>query len=129
MCTMKSKLTVCFLILVVLMQPFGRFWLFVSFKLNQQYIATELCINRDRPELQCNGQCVLMKKMKELEKREHEQQQEMIKQLAEIIYLQTPQLAQLNTIPTYNIKQSFLIAYTQGRPTNYHTSLLKPPKV
>lgn len=110
------------------MQPFGKFWLFVSFKLNQPYIAKELCINRDRPELACNGQCVFMKKMKELEKREHEQQQEMIKQLAEMIYLQTPALSTPNAIPTYYIKQSFPITYTQGTPTNYHTFLLKPPR-
>ncbi|MEH6307155.1 hypothetical protein RYH73_16025 [Olivibacter sp. CPCC 100613] len=66
--------------------------------------------------------------MKELEKREHEHQQDMIKQLAEIIYLQTPQLPKLNSIPTYPIKQFFPIAYSQGTPTNYHTALLKPPR-
>ena len=33
-----------------------------------EYIAQ--CINKDRPELHCNGQCVLMKKIKEQEKEE-----------------------------------------------------------
>ncbi|WP_189626171.1 hypothetical protein [Sphingobacterium griseoflavum] len=28
------------------------------------------CINKDRPELHCNGQCVLMKKLKEQEKKD-----------------------------------------------------------
>lgn len=38
---------------------------YVDFKLNQDYIAKVLCINRDTPELQCNGHCVLMKKMQQ----------------------------------------------------------------
>lgn len=28
------------------------------------------CINKDKPQLQCNGQCVLMKKIREKEKEE-----------------------------------------------------------
>lgn len=38
---------------------------YIDFKLNQDYIAKVLCINRDKPEMQCNGHCVLMQKMTE----------------------------------------------------------------
>ncbi|WP_133583676.1 hypothetical protein [Sphingobacterium yanglingense] len=33
-----------------------------------EYLAK--CINKDRPQLHCNGQCVLMKKIREKEKQE-----------------------------------------------------------
>lgn len=38
---------------------------YIDFKLNQDYIARVLCINRDKPQMQCNGHCILMQKMNE----------------------------------------------------------------
>ncbi|QNL49873.1 hypothetical protein H8S90_24785 [Olivibacter sp. SDN3] len=84
---MKVKFMVLLLIVVVVMQPLGRLWLFVSFKINQGYIAKELCENRNRPELECNGQCVFMKKIKQLDKQEHEHAPVQVKQLVEIVYV------------------------------------------
>jgi len=43
----------------------------VNYALNQDYIAEFLCINKDKPELQCNGKCHLVK---ELEKSQKEEQ-------------------------------------------------------
>ncbi|WP_310590646.1 hypothetical protein [Dyadobacter koreensis] len=37
------------------------------FHLNREYIAKVLCENRQRPELKCNGQCYLAKKLKQQE--------------------------------------------------------------
>ncbi len=34
---------------------------------NQKYIAAELCVNRDKPKMHCNGQCVLMQRLKAAE--------------------------------------------------------------
>jgi hypothetical protein len=39
--------------------------LVVAFWLNQTYIIENLCINRQKPELACNGKCYLKKKIKE----------------------------------------------------------------
>jgi hypothetical protein len=35
----------------------------IDYVFNYEYIATELCVNRDRPELHCNGKCYLMQAM------------------------------------------------------------------
>ncbi|WP_247041056.1 hypothetical protein [Allomuricauda sp. F6463D] len=35
----------------------------INFAVNQDYIANFLCINSDKPELECNGKCYLMKKL------------------------------------------------------------------
>ena len=37
--------------------------IYAWFKLNQEYIATTLCENKNRPELVCCGKCVLSKKL------------------------------------------------------------------
>lgn len=35
----------------------------LEYVLNYEYIATELCENKEEPELQCNGKCHLMKEL------------------------------------------------------------------
>ena len=37
---------------------------FVEYAINQDYIAKFLCINQDKPEMQCNGKCHLYKEVK-----------------------------------------------------------------
>ncbi len=37
----------------------------VSYELNKTYITQVLCENKDRPALQCDGQCILGKKLQE----------------------------------------------------------------
>jgi hypothetical protein len=42
--------------------------IYFSFKINQDYIANNLCENRFNPNLTCKGKCILMKKLKATEK-------------------------------------------------------------
>lgn len=35
----------------------------VEYVLNYEYISTELCENKDKPELECNGKCYLMQSL------------------------------------------------------------------
>ena len=37
---------------------------FFAFKLNQDFIANELCINKEKPELNCHGKCHLNNELK-----------------------------------------------------------------
>lgn len=45
----------------------------VAFKANQRFIAERLCVNRHRPELHCDGKCVLAKMLAEQQRRQDEQ--------------------------------------------------------
>jgi hypothetical protein len=36
---------------------------FVEYVINYDYISKVLCINKDKPALQCNGKCQLMQKL------------------------------------------------------------------
>ncbi len=38
---------------------------FIVFKLNQDYISQVFCINKDKPELKCDGKCYLKKTIDE----------------------------------------------------------------
>jgi hypothetical protein len=43
---------------------------YVEYVLNQDYIAEFLCINNDKPELQCNGKCHLVKQIEKQQENE-----------------------------------------------------------
>lgn len=49
----------------LLLQSFGRTVILVNFKINQAYIAYTYCENRDKPEMNCAGNCQLSKKMEQ----------------------------------------------------------------
>lgn len=53
-------MTTLFLLLI-----FQQAWVVVYFKLNQVAIEKTFCINRDKPELQCQGKCHLKKELQE----------------------------------------------------------------
>ena len=36
-----------------------------EYVINQDYIAEYLCINKDKPEMDCNGKCYLMQKIQQ----------------------------------------------------------------
>lgn len=50
--------------------------MYLGFEANQNYIAKELCINRDKPEMHCNGKCYLMKKLKQAQEKEQKQERQ-----------------------------------------------------
>ncbi|QQT25844.1 hypothetical protein [Sphingobacterium spiritivorum] len=125
----RLKLIPIVLALVVLLQPFSRMAMFISFKINQDYISRVLCENKDKPELSCHGQCVLMKKIKKLEEKEHNQDMQIIKQLNELIYTQITfdwSPAPL-IIPAADTKQ--YITDTPHMSSAYALSLFKPPRI
>ena len=43
---------------------------FTSFKINQTYIAATLCVNKNKPEVRCEGKCYLTKKLKQADEKE-----------------------------------------------------------
>jgi hypothetical protein len=62
------------LLLALLSSILAKLFVYAEFKSNQAYIASTLCENRDRPALNCQGKCYLMKKLKEAEDKEKKQE-------------------------------------------------------
>ena len=70
---MLRSFTAIFLLLALTSSQFSRLFVYAGFELNQNYIASTLCENRNKPELHCNGKCYLMKKLKQAEEKEKNQ--------------------------------------------------------
>jgi len=58
------------LILSLIATNFQQFFVYAGFEMNQKYIATNLCVNRNKPWLHCNGKCYFMRKIKEAEQKQ-----------------------------------------------------------
>lgn len=63
----KFSIGFVFLYLVALCRPVAPL---IEYYANKDFFATVLCINKDKPELKCNGQCILMQKLKKVAREE-----------------------------------------------------------
>jgi hypothetical protein len=68
----------------------GRLGIVAGWWLNQDYIARVLCINRDKPQLKCNGKCHLRQQLKAVEEAERKQQPDSRQAFQEITLFCTP---------------------------------------
>jgi hypothetical protein len=58
------------LVYAILFQGGTKLGIYAYFQLNKEYISNVLCINKDKPALQCNGKCYFSKKLKSQEEKE-----------------------------------------------------------
>lgn len=100
----------------------------IEYHANNEYIASVLCENRDKPELACNGKCYLTKKMKE-SKKEHESHNHSIPQIDFSKYPIAPIVDAFNEYNVHEIffKKRFYKLKEDLR--KFSTSVFRPPIV
>jgi len=100
-------------------------FVFAGFEMNEAYIAKELCVNKDKPQLHCNGKCYLMKKLKQAEEKEQKQERQLLK-----IQLQAP-LAHLQIVfkQYCSAVKPVRIPFTTGKPLAKVNSIFHPPQL
>lgn len=59
-----------FILLSFVLQIGSRIYVLVDFKINQEYIAENLCEKKDEPESCCEGKCHLAEELNEIEEAE-----------------------------------------------------------
>jgi len=111
---------------VMLFKAFLAPAVFIDFKLNQDYISKVLCINRDRPQLDCDGQCILMQKMKSTQDADHPEQSQSSKtQLLEIF----SELTALFLPMSFPSVQEEFFPYNESVSVENFSSIFHPPKI
>lgn len=58
-----------FLFLAIAIQLTGNLITVAAYEMNKEYIAKNLCINKNKPKSHCNGKCHLMKELQKEEKK------------------------------------------------------------
>lgn len=59
------------LLVSISLQATHRLIIVLEYALNKDFIVTMLCINKDKPQLKCEGKCQLKKQFDQQEKKEH----------------------------------------------------------
>jgi hypothetical protein len=114
------------LILLLVTQTFSKWVVVISFNLNRDYIAKNLCENRYRPVLKCNGNCVLMKKMKQEEKQEQNAPAPVKLEIASIV-LSSRSFFATAEAPVFIFSTSYTFAGNSGKPVDRADAIFHPP--
>lgn len=88
---------------------------FTYFKINQEEIAAEFCVNKAKPEMHCNGQCHLKKELEKGRVFDFEDQtkneQERLPQIHLEVLLAVFPDSQSDSNVNVNAKQLYLLAW------------------
>lgn len=84
-----NKFVALFLVLIVLLQSNMKLILVGYYELNKNYIAANLCENKLKPSIKCEGKCFLQKKIKAQEKQE-KKYSSFLKTIDEIVFIKSP---------------------------------------
>lgn len=115
------------LMLLILIQTFSKWAVVVEYNLNKNYIATNLCINKARPKLHCNGKCQMMKKLAEEEKQDSSKNNSARIKVQELVFNDEMNRSVLPAI-TY-----ITLSYNEDAPILKHSSpvssIFHPPAI
>ena len=122
-----KKIISILLIFLVLLQPMSKLWIVMSFKINQDFIAKVLCINRDKPKLACAGKCHLTQKLKEAEEKDQEQVPPSVQEKTEVFLCNAQRLKVSRVlIDTYLTADGDYVDFV---PTGVISDVFHPPQV
>lgn len=125
---MFNRLIAICLLVALISSNFSRFFAYAGFEVNQKYIAENLCINKSRPWMHCDGKCYFMKKIKQAEENEKKQTEKDNLDRLEISFFQEPfQLSFISPAILENNNSSFP-AYTYQYSSRYIETIFRPPK-
>jgi uncharacterized protein YneF (UPF0154 family) len=123
------KQIVTFLLaILIFLQVLCKVGIYLSFKINQDYIAKNLCENRNKPKMHCNGNCQLMKKLKNSDKEEQKQIPQSLKDKFEVLYCHDFQCLSLCTLTYFFVQRKDLYGDKSYDLTSFHPDIFQPPK-
>jgi hypothetical protein len=102
---------------------------YLDFELRKDYIIQNLCENRFKPQLNCNGQCYLAKKLHKIAEdnatKETQKQSQSMKKIIEEVFDTTPlfSLDWMNELPSAKSIYTYQLAHFQS----ITISLFHPP--
>lgn len=120
-----KQLTAVLLVLSIGWHIMAEAVIYISFKINQDYIEKYLCENRDDPKSECHGCCQLKKQLQEQEDKKADLPENQLKKL-EIQYFTVPE----STFDLHFIclSQPFF-GYPIARRLSLISDIFHPPRI
>ncbi|MCB0425478.1 MAG: hypothetical protein KDD13_12650 [Mangrovimonas sp.] len=123
---MKRPLSILLLI-VFLLPQFAKVGIFISFKANQDFIAKVLCINKDKPELQCNGKCHLAKELNKTESKDQNSPITITNKTEILLFFEKQKIPEFRVLLGMHRKKSF-VHIKEQYTSAYRNGVFHPPK-
>jgi len=120
-----NRFTAIFLLISILSCNFSRLFIYAGFELNQKYIASNLCENRDKPWLHCNGKCFFMKKIKQAEERDKNEERQSQKNLLQKTFFESSSTVKFHTY----LLQYINTPYKAPVSSSIIKTIFRPPQV
>jgi len=109
----------------ILFQSVQRTWIVASWKMNQSYIAAELCEKRFEEKSCCAGSCYLNKELTENEKQEQAAPVNEKTKSELVCDVFTSTIDQINEHVFFSA--AFPVVWKYGQPILYPSSVFHPP--
>lgn len=110
---------------MLLVPSFGSFFVYSSFKLNQEEISKTICVQRKMIFNSCNGRCELQKSLKKYADNEKKMQNN-LKEKVEVVYIQNTPVANFKLVTPIE-SAAKLFASFDGKPISVSNSTFHPP--
>jgi len=110
---------------MLLVPSFGNFFVYASFKINQDEISKTICVQRKMVFNSCNGRCELQKSLKKYSDNEKKMQDNM-KEKSEIVYIQNTITAQYKLVAPIETKAENFAALDK-KPISISKVAFHPP--
>jgi hypothetical protein len=125
---MPNRLIAVCLLVALISSNFSRFFAYAGFEVNQKYIAENLCINKSRPWMHCDGKCYFMKKIKQAEENEKKQTEKDNLNRLEISFFQEPFQLLFISPAILESNNSIFSAYSYQYSSRYIETIFRPPR-
>jgi len=112
---------------MLLVPSFGNFFVYASFKINQDEISKTICVQRKMLFNSCNGRCELQKSLKKYADNE-KKMQDNLKEKSEVVYIQNTITAPYNLqAPIETTAENF--AALDSKPVSVTNVAFHPPSL
>ncbi len=122
---MKPVAAIAFALLI-LVQPLYNLGVLANYYIDYNYIAEVLCINQDKPELQCNGMCQVKQQLAEHSDNTSEGLQ-LINKAEQTFLAYSPVYFPLALAQSGN--PTFTVVLNLGQPQKYSGAIFHPPSL
>ena len=121
---MLNRITAIILLFSLVSANCSRYVVYAGFEMNKNYIASKLCENRDKPWLHCNGHCYFMKKIKQVQENEKNEERQTQKNLFQEVFFASNTTFQFYTQLLQHISTPYLLT----EPSVTRAALFQPPR-
>lgn len=94
-----------------------------QFVLNQDYIAQELCENKEEPELECNGKCYLSKELKKDGERKNDEKTSKV----EVLLFCDCKIESFELLNKIEVEKSEFSNYSAKLTNGFESGVFHPP--